>query len=104
VLLLNGTADLYICVKMLGFKRDDEVFIPALIRRMGCYCLLTLSFGSPESIWRAAGYRCAKFVKDLARFVGTKHSFVVNSATAAGHRELVSLGIGEGDKVLVCNS
>ena len=45
--------------------------------------------------------RCTQFESDFAQFVGAKHAFAVNSATAALHLGLDALRIREDDKVLV---
>jgi len=54
-----------------------------------------------KSGWLTTASRCAQFEKDFAEFVGAKHALAVNSATSALHLGLESLGVGEGDKVLV---
>ena len=45
--------------------------------------------------------RCAQFERDFAEYVGAKHALAINSATAALHLGLETLGIAEGDQVLV---
>ena len=54
-----------------------------------------------RSGWLTTASRCAQFETDFAEFIGVKHALAVNSATAALHLGLESLGIGEGDAVLV---
>jgi len=54
-----------------------------------------------KSGWLTTASRCGQFEKDFAKFIGSKHALAVNSATAALHLGLESLGIGEGDQVLV---
>ena len=54
-----------------------------------------------RSGWLTTASRCAQFEHDFAAFIGVKHALAVNSATAALHLGLESLGIKEGDLVLV---
>lgn len=54
-----------------------------------------------KSGWLTTASRCAQFEKDFAKFVGVRHAIAVNSGTAALHLGVESLGIGEGDKVMV---
>jgi len=54
-----------------------------------------------RSGWLTTASRCVRFEHDFAAFIGVKHALAVNSATAALHLGLESLGIGEGDLVLV---
>lgn len=54
-----------------------------------------------RSGWLTTASRCARFEKDFAEYVGAKYAMAVNSATAALHLGLESLGIKPGDKVLV---
>lgn len=54
-----------------------------------------------ESGWVSQGPRVAEFEEAFANYVGTKYAVATSSCTAALHLALVSLGIGEGDEVLV---
>ena len=54
-----------------------------------------------KSGWITTASRCGQFEKYFAKFIGSKHALAVNSATAALHLGLESLGIGEGDQILV---
>ena len=54
-----------------------------------------------ESGWLTSGPKVKAFEKEFAEAVDAKHAVAVNSATAALHLALESLGIGAGDEVLV---
>ena len=52
-----------------------------------------------KSGWWGQGPKCAEFEKKVAGYHGYKYCATVNSATAALHLSLLSLGIGPGDNV-----
>ena len=54
-----------------------------------------------ESGWLTSGKMTRKFETLFSEAVGAQFSFAVNSCTAALHLGLESLGVGQGDKVLV---
>lgn len=54
-----------------------------------------------ESGWVSQGPRVGEFEEVFAHYVGAKYAVATSSCTAALHLALVSLGIGEGDEVLV---
>ncbi|WP_159739437.1 DegT/DnrJ/EryC1/StrS family aminotransferase [Vibrio atypicus] len=47
------------------------------------------------------GEECLAFEKELAEYLGAKHVLVVSNGTAALHVALLSLGVGQGDAVIV---
>ncbi|MAB22199.1 MULTISPECIES: DegT/DnrJ/EryC1/StrS family aminotransferase [Idiomarina] len=47
------------------------------------------------------GEYCNEFEKELADYLGVKHTLLVSSGTAALHVSLLALGIGPGDAVIV---
>lgn len=47
------------------------------------------------------GYEADELEKKLAKYVGSKYAVVCNSGTSALHAALLTLGIGEGDEVIV---
>jgi len=49
----------------------------------------------------SAGPYVKKFEEEFAKLIGVKHAISVNTGTAALHVALLSLGIGEGDEVIV---
>jgi perosamine synthetase len=54
-----------------------------------------------RSGWLTTGPKVKKFEGEFARFVGADHAVAVNSGTAALHLALESIGIKEGDEVIV---
>lgn len=54
-----------------------------------------------ESGWLTTASKCAEFEKRFAEAVGARYACAVNSATAALHLAVESIGIGPGDKVFV---
>ncbi len=50
--------------------------------------------------WLTTGPRTARFEEEFATYLGAPHAVAVNSATAALHLALLSLGIGAGDEVI----
>lgn len=53
-----------------------------------------------ESGWLTQGERTEAFEQAFAEFVGCRHAVALNSATAALHLALLSLGVGPGDEVI----
>jgi perosamine synthetase len=51
--------------------------------------------------WLTTGPRTKRFEGDFAAYVGAKHAVALNSATAALHLALESVGLARGDSVLV---
>ena len=51
--------------------------------------------------WLTTAGRAVEFEERFAAFVGAPHACAVNSCTAALHLAMESLGVGEGDRVLV---
>jgi dTDP-4-amino-4,6-dideoxygalactose transaminase len=51
--------------------------------------------------WLTIGPKTARFETDFAAFLGSPHAVALNSCTAALHLALVTLGVGEGDEVIV---
>ena len=51
--------------------------------------------------WIGLGPRTQQFEEEIARYLGVKYAVGLNSATAALHLALATLGIGEGDEVLL---
>ncbi len=51
--------------------------------------------------WLTNGPKLKKFEKDFSRFIETKFSIGVSSATHALHLAIISMGIGPGDEVIV---
>jgi len=47
------------------------------------------------------GYYIKRFEKEFAKYIGVKHAMTTSSCTGAMHLALVSMGIGEGDEVIV---
>lgn len=56
---------------------------------------------SLESGWITTGRKTALFEKKFKEYVGSRHSIAVSSCTAALHLCLASIGISEGDAVIV---
>jgi len=56
-----------------------------------------------DSGWVSAGPKVEEFEKALAKFLGAEHVIGVANCTAALHLSLLSLGVGEGDEVLVAD-
>src|SRR4051812_12833458 len=54
-----------------------------------------------RSGWLTTGPRVKEFEAAFAGFVGARHAIALNSATAALHLSLESLGVGAGDEVIV---
>lgn len=55
---------------------------------------------SMKTGWITTGPKAARFEKEFARYVGSKHAFAVNSATSGLHLALDAIGIERGDKVI----
>jgi len=53
-----------------------------------------------RSGWLTMGSVTQAFEQEIATFVGAKHAFAVNNATAALHLACMAVGIGEGDEVI----
>ena len=54
-----------------------------------------------RSGWLTMGAVTQAFEQELAAFVGAKHAFAVNNATAALHLACLAVGLGEGDEVIL---
>ena len=54
-----------------------------------------------RSGWLTTGEKTAEFEKEFSEYIGSRHALAVNSATAALHLALATLGIGAGDEVIV---
>lgn len=54
-----------------------------------------------KSGWIRQGRIVEEFEKEFAKYLGVKHAIAVSSGTAALHVALASLGIGEGNEVIV---
>lgn len=54
-----------------------------------------------QSGWLTTGPKTKQFEADFAHYVGAKHAVALNSATAALHLALESIGLQRGDAVLV---
>ncbi|MBI5629267.1 MAG: DegT/DnrJ/EryC1/StrS aminotransferase family protein [Elusimicrobia bacterium] len=54
-----------------------------------------------KSGWMTTGPEVRRFEREFARYIGAKHAVAVNSGTAALHLALLSLGLKEGDEVIV---
>lgn len=54
-----------------------------------------------ESGWLTQGPMTSKFEEEFSKYLGVKHSIAVNSCTSALHLSLLSLGIHQGDEVIV---
>lgn len=54
-----------------------------------------------RSGWLTTGLKAKQFEEDFARYVGAGHAVAVNSCTAALHLALETIGISEGDEVIV---
>ncbi|MCP4367664.1 MAG: DegT/DnrJ/EryC1/StrS family aminotransferase [Deltaproteobacteria bacterium] len=54
-----------------------------------------------ESGWLTTGPKTKQFEKEFSSFVGAKHAIAVNSCTAALHLALETIGIQEGDEVII---
>ncbi len=54
-----------------------------------------------RSGWLTMGPVTQAFEQELAAFVGAKHAFAVNNATAGLHLACLAVGVGEGDEVIV---
>lgn len=54
-----------------------------------------------KSGWLTTASKCKQFEEDFARYIGAKHALAVNSATAALHLAVESLGINENSSVIV---
>ncbi len=53
-----------------------------------------------RSGWLTMGSVTQAFEREIATFVGAKHAFAVNNATAALHLACMAVGVGEGDEVI----
>jgi dTDP-4-amino-4,6-dideoxygalactose transaminase len=53
-----------------------------------------------RSGWITLGPRTKQFEEDLASYIGSKHAVALNSASAALHLAMLSIGIKEGDEVI----
>ncbi len=53
-----------------------------------------------RSGWLTMGSVTQAFEQEIATFVGAKHAFAVNNATAALHLACMAVGVGEGDEVI----
>lgn len=51
--------------------------------------------------WIGLGPRTQQFEEEIARYLGVRYAVGLNSATAALHLALATLGVGEGDEVLL---
>ncbi|MBI4068419.1 DegT/DnrJ/EryC1/StrS family aminotransferase, partial [Candidatus Kaiserbacteria bacterium] len=74
-----------------------------------------LAFGSPligeaeieevvktlKSGWVSTGPKTHQFEEDFKKYVGAKYAVAVNSCTAAMHLALLTIGVGQGDEVIV---
>ncbi len=54
-----------------------------------------------RSGWLTMGEVTQAFEHELAAYVGAKHAFAVNNATAALHLACLAVGLGEGDEAIV---
>jgi dTDP-4-amino-4,6-dideoxygalactose transaminase len=54
-----------------------------------------------RSGWLTMGAVTQAFEQEFAEFVGAKHAFAVNNATAALHLACLAVGLGAGDEVIV---
>ncbi len=54
-----------------------------------------------RSGWLTMGAVTQAFEQELAAFVGAKHAFAVNNATAALHLACLAVGLGDGDEAIV---
>ena len=54
-----------------------------------------------RSGWLTMGAVTQAFEQEFAAFMGTKHAFAVNNATAALHLACLAVGLGGGDEVIV---
>jgi dTDP-4-amino-4,6-dideoxygalactose transaminase len=54
-----------------------------------------------RSGWLTMGAVTQAFEQEFSAFVGAKHAFAVNNATAALHLACMAVGVGEGDEVIV---
>jgi dTDP-4-amino-4,6-dideoxygalactose transaminase len=54
-----------------------------------------------KSGWLTTGAKVREFEKRFCRFVGSRHTVAVNSATAALHLALKAVGVRERDEVIV---
>lgn len=51
--------------------------------------------------WIGLGPRTQQFEEEIARYLGVRYAVGLNSATAALHLALATLGVGEGDEILL---
>jgi len=59
-------------------------------------------FSAVKSGWVSSlGEFITKFEEEFAKYIGTKYALTVSNGTTALHLALVSLGIKEGDEVIV---
>lgn len=56
---------------------------------------------SLKSGWVTTGPKVKKFEENFSRYIGSKHSLAVNSATSGLHLALDAIGLKRGDKVVV---
>ena len=54
-----------------------------------------------KSGWLTTGPKTKQFEQEFSSFVGAKHAIAVNSCTAALHLALETIGIQEGDEILI---
>src|SRR5439155_23036488 len=54
-----------------------------------------------RSGWLTTGLHCKQFEAEFADFVGARHAVALNSCTAALHLALESIGLNQGDLVVV---
>jgi dTDP-4-amino-4,6-dideoxygalactose transaminase len=74
-----------------------------------------LVFGSPQLLeaeidevlatlrsgWIGTGPRVVRFESEFAEYIGAKHALAVNSCTAALHLAMITIGLRQGDEVIV---
>lgn len=53
-----------------------------------------------DSKWHGSGYECDALEKELAQYVGTKYTIVVNSGSSANLLAILALGLPKGSKIL----
>lgn len=82
---------------------DNKNFIPLSIPHIGGREKKYLNKCIEDNWVSTAGPYVQSFENSFAKFVGSKYAVACSSGTSALHLSLVSLGIGEGDIVLVSN-